>query len=62
MRRHSKRHLPLPTPRDVRTVTPDGRCVDCGENGTVEVAVLPRPDGTARRVLACTAHAAVRRN
>ncbi|MFD9824286.1 hypothetical protein [Streptomyces violascens] len=60
MRRHSKRHLPLPAPRDARLVTPDSRCVDCGEPGTQVVAVLPRPNGNARRILACPVHAAAR--
>ncbi|MFE9574462.1 hypothetical protein ACFYMW_39130 [Streptomyces sp. NPDC006692] len=62
MKRHGKRHLPLPMPRDARTVTPDGRCVDCGAAGTEEVALLPRIDGEVRRVLACPTHAAARRN
>ncbi|MGW2863398.1 hypothetical protein [Streptomyces sp. NPDC001205] len=60
MRRHSKRHLPPPPPRDARTLTPDPRCVDCGEPGTHIVAVLPRTDGNKRRILACPLHAAAR--
>ncbi|MFE4870498.1 hypothetical protein [Streptomyces sp. NPDC056682] len=62
MRRHSKRHLSLPAPRDALAVTPDPRCVDCGAPGTEEVALLPRTDGDVRRVLACRTHAAARRN
>ncbi|WP_159047957.1 hypothetical protein [Streptomyces sp. WM6378] len=60
MRHRTRRHLSTRAMPDTRTVTPDRRCVDCGAPGTQVVAVLPRPDGNARRVLACPVHAAAR--
>lgn len=61
MRHRTRRRRYLLTPSDTHMVTPDRRCVDCGAPGTQEVAVLPRLDGDARRVLACPIHAAARR-
>ncbi|GAA2470948.1 hypothetical protein ACFPFX_32830 [Streptomyces mauvecolor] len=60
MRHRTRRRLPARATPDTRTVTPDRRCVDCGAPGTHVVAVLPRLDGNARRVLACPLHAAAR--
>ncbi|MFI6056315.1 hypothetical protein ACIBCO_40435 [Streptomyces violascens] len=60
MRHRSRRRPYLHVPSDIHMATPDRRCVDCGAPGTQEVAVLPRLDGNARRVLACPTHAAAR--
>ena len=40
----------------------DRRCVDCGTRGSEQIAELPRPNGPARKVYACSVHAARRRH